>query len=953
LIGLVIALIAIAGLMLASNYNYERFQATLGCIELGIRGFRPVGETGKDRFLGKVKDFTAVCRGGHRAVAYRDTPWNDWANYWGTGDESSRFQTHVEWLSKHLGPNDRGIDGALIDLEYQRLELITLNLHDPNTYEDYVKGRDGVDGGAIRVWKEMRIEPGQPYYKDVGGDGKQACTGELIRHRTLTGICNDVFNPRMGSSGMRFARNAQFEETFPDLGRSKLHQARHGDRVGLLKPDPQVVSRKLLSRAQQFPERCNEGRGLPGNPADAHCDYEAAPWFNVLAAFWIQFMTHDWFSHLDEGANAPEYMSMGCDADSKKLGCRPGDRAQKGLYADRGDPGTFEYRKRVYERRPYSTSRNNVTAWWDASQIYGYDERSRKRVKRDPSDRAKLLLRPLGDRPGEGEKQGYLPLLASCEGASAASGCQPDPMNPLWRGQEATAFPDNWTLGMSFYHNVFAREHNAFVTEFRRRAAREPNTDSGLRNPADPARVITYRQVTDDELFEAGRLLVAAEIAKIHTIEWTTQLLYNEPLFRGMNANWGGFFDGKKDVEAALQAALRAFARSGDARQSSQLYSVFAAGPGIIGLQSTRPEGGFIARLFGTQRDTWSLANLEHVNGGVNHFGSPFNFPEEFTTVYRLHPLVPDLIEYREWSGNPNAITAKLPVGSMFRRAASETMHSRGLANIALSMGRQRLGVLALGNHPVFLQNLSMPQLDSATQAMDIPALDLVRDREHGIPRFNEFRRQYGLQSLRSFDDFVDKRASNDKQEKQRAYVAKLREVYGQHTCDDSKIITDTQLLNGKPMTDCLGFQHGTTVDNIEDVDTVVGWLSEFTRPHGFAISETQFVVFILNASRRLFSDRFFTSSLRPEFYTSLGIDWLENNGPDGKVWEKGTPNGHKVEVSPLKRVLLRAAPELRGELDHVVNAFDPWARNRGNYYSLQWKPRQGAETDVSFQTKP
>ena len=59
-------------------------------------------------------------------------------------------------------------------------------------------------------------------------------------------------------------------------------------------------------------------------------------------------------------------------------------------------------------------------------------------------------------------------------------------------------------------------------------------------------------------------------------------------------------------------------------------------------------------------------------------------------------------------------------------------------------------------------------------------------------------------------------------------------------------------------------------VDNIEDVDIVVGFLAETTRPHGFAISETQFHIFILNASRRLFSDRFFTSSFRPEFYTTL-----------------------------------------------------------------------------------
>lgn len=951
--------------MYASNYNFERLQSTWSCIELAIAGFRPVSEGTQGRFLGKVRDFTAMCRGGNKALAYRDTPWTDWANYWGTGDELSRFPTNIEWLSKHLGPNDRGIDGALVDLEYQRLELITFNLHDPNTYEHYVKGRDGQDGGAIRVWKEMRIQQGQPYYDAVGGDGDQACKGELIRHRTLTGICNDVLNPRMGSTGMVFARNARFDETFPDLGRSEVHKARHGDRVGLLKPDPQVISRKLLAREQQFPERCNAGRGLPGNPTSAHCDYQEAPWFNVLAAFWIQFMTHDWFSHLDEGVNGSEYMSIGCetrlqgssnvrlsDADVKKLSCRPGDRVQKGLYADRGEPEKFQHKGQEYERRPYSTTRNHVTGWWDASQIYGYDERSRKRVKREPNDRAKLLLQPVGNRAGDGEKQGYLPLLNSCDGPSEGSGCQPDPMNPLWRGQEAAAFPDNWTIGMSFYHNVFAREHNAFVSEFRRRAAQQPNADSGLRNPADPTRVITYREVTDDELFEAGRLLVAAEIAKIHTIEWTTQLLYNEPLFRGMNANWSGLFAGKETVEAALAAAMKRFAASGDATKANQLYSVFASGPGIVGLQNRRPEGGFLARLFGNQRDTWNVADLDHVNAGVNHFGSPFNFPEEFITVYRLHPLVPDLLEYREWK-DPNAITAKLPVGSMFRRGASETMHSHGLANIALSMGRQRLGVLTLGNHPAFLQNVSMPHLASATKSVDIVALDLVRDREHGIPRFNEFRRQYGLPSLRSFDDFVDKRAPKEVQEKQLAYVAKLREVYGRHECDDRKVITNTQLMNGKPITDCLGFQHGTIVDNVEDVDTVVGWLSEFTRPHGFAISETQFVVFILNASRRLFSDRFFTSSLRPEFYTSLGIEWLENNGPDGKMWEKGTPNGHKMEVSPLKRVLLRTMPELRGELDHVVNAFDPWARDRGQYYSLKWKPRPDAKADPSFSTNP
>jgi hypothetical protein len=138
-------------------------------------------------------------------------------------------------------------------------------------------------------------------------------------------------------------------------------------------------------------------------------------------------------------------------------------------------------------------------------------------------------------------------------------------------------------------------------------------------------------------------------------------------------------------------------------------------------------------------------------------------------------------------------------------------------------------------------------------------------------------------------------------------------------------------------------------VDNVEDLDAVVGWLAESTRPHGFAISETQFTVFILNASRRLFSDRFFTSSFRPEFYTNLGIEWVNNNGPDGRVMEAGRPNGHEDEMLPMKRVLLRTVPELREELSGVVNAFDPWARDRGDYYSLRWQARTGAESDPAF----
>src|SRR5207253_8719405 len=142
----------------------------------------------------------------------------------------------------------------------------------------------------------------------------------------------------------------------------------------------------------------------------------------------------------------------------------------------------------------------------------------------------------------------------------------------------------NWTIGLSFLHNVFAREHNQFVDEFRRRTVRTPDADSGLRNPERPDKVIRYRDVTPDELFEVARLVIAAEIAKIHTIEWTTQLLYDEPLARATDANWNGFFHGDRGVSTALARILARLSESGDAKKANQWYSVFASGAGIVGL---------------------------------------------------------------------------------------------------------------------------------------------------------------------------------------------------------------------------------------------------------------------------------------------------------------------------------------------------------------------------------
>ena len=70
--------------------------------------------------------------------------------------------------------------------------------------------------------------------------------------------------------------------------------------------------------------------------------------------------------------------------------------------------------------------------------------------------------------------------------------------------------------------------------------------------------------------------MVAAEIAKIHTTEWTPQLLYDEPLYKGMNANWNGLLGtGDPVVSKALSDIVaKNFGRAKDVEKTTQWYSV-------------------------------------------------------------------------------------------------------------------------------------------------------------------------------------------------------------------------------------------------------------------------------------------------------------------------------------------------------------------------------------------
>ena len=160
---------------------------------------------------------------------------------------------------------------------------------------------------------------------------------------------------------------------------------------------------------------------------------------------------------------------------------------------------------------------------------------------------------------------------------------------------------------------------------------------------------IRYRDVTADELFEVARLVVSAEIAE-------------DP------------HDRMDDAAALQRAAVRGNERklgrrsrpgqTGSFVMSSPTSSKGCANPRKRARPTTsiRLSRAPSASSASAARKTAGASRTPTiVNGGVNHFGSPFNFPEEFISVYRLHPMLPDLIDTARWRTR-TTIRSRIPV---------------------------------------------------------------------------------------------------------------------------------------------------------------------------------------------------------------------------------------------------------------------------------------------------
>jgi hypothetical protein len=314
-----------------------------------------------------------------------------------------------------------------------------------------------------------------------------------------------------------------------------------------------------------------------------------------------------------------------------------------------------------------------------------------------------------------------------------------------------------------------------------------------------------YRDLSDKDLFQKARLVNAALMAKIHTTEWTPAIIAHPVTKRALKINWWGIAGERFD---------KRFGR----RTKNELLRGIPGSP-------------------------------------TNHFGVPYSLTEEFVAVYRMHPLIRD--EYTLRSLRDDRVLQERTFRELGLFAVRDRLSELSMDDVFYSFGRMHPGAITLHNYPRFLQEFQ--RYDGTV--VDMAALDVLRIRERGVPRYNEFRRLFHLRPAQSFDDLTDNSE----------WAEEIRRVYG---------------------------------DDIERVDLMTGMFAE-PLPKGFGFSDTAFRVFILMASRRIESDRFFTVDYRPEIYTQAGLDWVEANS--------------------MRTLLLRHFPQLEPALRGVSNVFQPW----------------------------
>jgi alpha-dioxygenase len=298
--------------------------------------------------------------------------------------------------------------------------------------------------------------------------------------------------------------------------------------------------------------------------------------------------------------------------------------------------------------RPDGWYDSERTMWWDASFVYGQNE---EQVKNTRSYKGGKLL---------------------------VNENNPDTLPHRADGTDKTGDQSNSWIGVTVLQNIFLKEHN-FCAE---QIAKE--------NP----------DLTDEEIYGYCRNIISALVAKIHTIDWTVELLKTNTLRIGMETNWKGITKALfGDNFPLFNSALRLIKKSED-----------------------------------------------------DNRGVPFCLTEEFAAVYRLHPLLPPGLVVEEPGDTPNSF---IPLKDCLTAKGRDNMRKPGMApKLMDSCFHYPCGHLVASNYPDAIRDM-MPTdhkgVDIGNQ-IDLATIDLFRDRERGIQYFNNFRRQLKMKPYKTWE---------------------------------------------------------------------------------------------------------------------------------------------------------------------------------------------------------
>ena len=552
--------------------------------------------------------------------------------------------------------------------------------------------------------------------------------------------------------------------------------------------------------------------------------FKPVPFLNLLAASWLQFMNHDWFFHGKNSSKKP--FRLKTDKGAMKI-----PRTQQ--------PGRILKRQANEELPKGTIFRNRVTHWWDGSQIYGSDSQTVKAVRLHKGGKLKVDT-----------TTGLLPLDR--------------------QGIEQVGFKDNWWVGLSLFHHLFVLEHNAIAEAL---AKKHPH-------------------FSDEKLYDTARLINAAVMAKVHTVEWTPAILPNKTLNWAMHTNWFGAMNPEavRVVSETMAGQDNFILHKGDAPPFLETIRQQLGGSLaklLAGVPSKSNHGDDQVKNLGDLGGA-SMAIMGGMVGATRElFDVPYSITEEFVSVYRMHPLVPEDLAVR--SMDTDQVVDTVPINETRHEKSMPLLRKHGTDTVLYSFGRAHPGSLSLRNYPAFMTDMEVPENPRGFSKIDLGALDVMRDRERGVPRYNEFRRKIGLRPIRKFEDlFVDEN---------RPETAKALEESPQN----QELLKELKRIYR---------------NDVEQMDLLVGTLGENIRPDSFGFGETAFQIFILMATRRLQADRFYTDDYNSETYTELGLDW--------------------VDQATLKKVLLRHYPQLEPHLQGVKNAFNPWKATSNSQESSQ-----------------